>query len=120
MDIFLIIDDYHAHYGIGVCMALFFFWSHTTSHQIFIFIFNVFHVKVVFDAKHVYLSLDFAVISRKMTLLIITELCNLLVIVTLLLAMPSVMHIISLSLNVSFLFCFPSQTIPSVFTLNLN
>ena len=68
----------------------------------------------------VYLGLDLAVVSgQNVSLLIVIELCNLLVIVTLLLTMPSITHIIHSSIKFAFPFRFPPQT-TSVFTLTLD
>ena len=79
----------------------------------------------VFDTKvkRVYLMLSLwlglAVISRQnFSLLIVNEVCNLLVIVNLLLAMPTITHIIHSSIKIAFPACFPPRT-TSAFTLTL-
>ena len=69
---------------------------------------------------HVYLGFGLAVISHQnFSFLIVIEVCNLLVIVSLLLAMPSIPHIIHSSIKFAFPFFFLSQT-TSIFSLTLN
>ena len=67
------------------------------------------------------LGLGLVVISRKhFYVLVVIESCKLLMIVTLLLAIHSVIHIIYPPLKFAFPFCFLPRTTASVFTLSLN